>query len=1128
MKRVLAFVLAVSLVIGPSAAQAKSFTDTGGYWAEQEIVRLANLGLSDGYKGKFLPKGQVTRAEFAKLVVTALGLEQQAQVVAKARSPFSDLPASHWGNGYILVAYENKILNGYNDNTFRPDAPISRVEIAALLIRALKAEQGELVSKSVYQGNETPETLSGGAGATGDLDGLPFTDAETIPGWAWSTLSEAVQRGLISGYEDKTFRPFRPASRGEAAVLVSRLLAQLGEHIHYQGTVTDLNRAGRSFTLLVSGQGAELFLAQDALFYRAKDRVDWKDIQPGSEAAVILDRDGKVAYLEIMAAPGSKGFKPLSLYNLGGSDKESGSQDSKPVRNAGAEYPYFSEGLLTDAQKPARGIGLLAEAAGPSDFGGRPEASLELTKQEMKVDQLVKATGASGEGQLIAIIDTGVDTANPDLLVTSSGRPKIVEWVDFTADGKVNTSAKFNIVGDSVEAGDKYLSLPAGLSKSGKARIGFWKEGEIPGESGMGVDLNGNGKTTDVFTVVVLDRSQPGVYDTVIVDTNQNEDFRDEIPLKLYNDSRQFARFTRPGDRARFGFVLAKIKEDGTEISLGFDSNGHGTHVAGIAAGNGQITGVAPGAQVMVIKAMDGKGEASLSTIAEAVNYAATHGAKIINLSLGQDALESSGNYATNRLLKVLMDIHGVIFVVAAGNSGPGLNTMTTPADTDGIISVGAYISPAMWKQDFKWDVPKESLWFFSSMGPRFDGAMMPLILAPGSAVSTMPWGTYRLKDGTSMAAPHVAGAVALLLDNARRSNIPYTPAKVRQALGMGASPIEGYTEVEQGYGKLDLVSAWQHLQQVSEQPLIIPKVYHHWLKQGSGLYAREFMPGKLNFQLLSLAGTDVVLNFRSTQSWLKPQQAMLTIPQLTTRRLRVDYQAPEEPGLYTARLLGQIDGKYGTALEILNTVINPYSLNEANQYRQVLRQAIPPGQFRRYFVQVPEGAKSLNISLAVEQGAGQFLGRARLHLYNPKGQEIDPDLYDFAGADPDQPRSVVQKRVPGPQPGTWEVVVYSSATLSEYKLYESKVELTLEAQEVSPVEDTGTGGNYLVGINEGTYPGERPEYVTFYIRRKNGLLPYEGIMEINSRLYSVIQGRVTVRMPKGTEPARWVVGLPE
>ena len=164
------------------------------------------------------------------------------------------------------------------------------------------------------------------------------------------------------------------------------------------------------------------------------------------------------------------------------------------------------------------------------------------------------------------------------------------------------------------------------------------------------------------------------------------------------------------------------------------DISGHGTHVAGIIGANGALQGVAPGAQIMVLKAVDRDGYANPENIAEAIRYAAIHGADIINISLGQYQESAPGQSDLAKLVNEVIEKYNVLVVSAAGNVGPGINTVASPADADGAISVGAFVSPRMWQVDFDYRVPKDSLYYFSSVGPRKDGAWYPTLVAPGSA----------------------------------------------------------------------------------------------------------------------------------------------------------------------------------------------------------------------------------------------------------------------------------------------------------------------------------------------------------------------------------------------------------
>ena len=188
------------------------------------------------------------------------------------------------------------------------------------------------------------------------------------------------------------------------------------------------------------------------------------------------------------------------------------------------------------------------------------------------------------------------------------------------------------------------------------------------------------------------------------------------------------------------------------------DDNGHGTHVAGIIAAdtnNGQgIAGVSWGARIMPIKAMDSSGVGTFSQVAEGITFAADHGAKIINLSVGAPGTSQLLNDAVS-----YAQAHGALVVAAAGDSGtPGIYY---PAALPNVIAVGAT------------DINNVRA-SFSPTGDRLD------LVAPGVDIySTWMTGTYRLVSGTSASAAHVSGVAALLAGRPKFD----TAAKVRAAL---------------------------------------------------------------------------------------------------------------------------------------------------------------------------------------------------------------------------------------------------------------------------------------------------------------------------------------------------------
>jgi serine protease AprX len=258
-----------------------------------------------------------------------------------------------------------------------------------------------------------------------------------------------------------------------------------------------------------------------------------------------------------------------------------------------------------------------------------------------------------------------------------------------------------------------------------------------------------------------------------------------------------------------------------------YDDYGHGTHVAGIIAGNGYESGgkhkgIAPGARLVGLKVLDANGQGYVSDVIAAIDYAisikATYNIRVINLSVASGVYESFWLDPLTLAAKRAVDA-GIVVVAAAGNLG--LNTLnaeqaggvTSPGNAPWVLTVGASNERGTARRS------DDTIGTFSSRGPTWiDFSAKPDLVAPGVSIESLsnPFGTlyYELPNnllagqyatwykpylrltGTSMAAPVVAGTVALMLEanpaltpNAVKGILQYT-AQIQgdeDALGQGA-----------------------------------------------------------------------------------------------------------------------------------------------------------------------------------------------------------------------------------------------------------------------------------------------------------------------------------------------------
>ena len=224
----------------------------------------------------------------------------------------------------------------------------------------------------------------------------------------------------------------------------------------------------------------------------------------------------------------------------------------------------------------------------------------------------------------------------------------------------------------------------------------------------------------------------------------------------------------------------------------------HGTAVAGIIASNDvKFTGIAPEASIYNYKVLATIPSSSADDFegSLALQHALEDGMDIVNCSWGTGPA-SDGTSREARACNAAWD-NGLVIVKSAGNRGPGLETLTSPADATGIIVVAAT------------DRTGQEIQQYSSRGPNQTNLNAPTLCAPGGSpmdgiISCRPGGGFDVcGHGTSFAAPHVTGLLALLLEE----NINLSPDELRNALIKLSTSLSGFSKEEQGVGFLSLNS---------------------------------------------------------------------------------------------------------------------------------------------------------------------------------------------------------------------------------------------------------------------------------------------------------------------------------
>jgi len=266
-----------------------------------------------------------------------------------------------------------------------------------------------------------------------------------------------------------------------------------------------------------------------------------------------------------------------------------------------------------------------------------------------------------------------------------------------------------------------------------------------------------------------------------------------------------------------------------------YDGYGHGTHVAGIIAGNGVDsaggrTGIAPAATLTVLKVLDGKGRGQISNVIAALGYVLEHretlNIRVVNLSIGAGVYESYETDFLTAAARRVVDA-GVVVVASAGNGGRAQNgarqygAITAPGNAPWVLTVGAASHMGTVNRD------DDTIADFSSRGPTaIDRLAKPDVVAPGVGTvslsnpesylyrtrpdALLPGTTdpgylpYLSLSGTSQSAPVVAGTVALML----QANPALSPNAVKAILQYTATSHPDYDALTQGAGFVNAQAA--------------------------------------------------------------------------------------------------------------------------------------------------------------------------------------------------------------------------------------------------------------------------------------------------------------------------------